>query len=227
MSERRSAPAAVFKLGGSLLNYPLLEVRLRRLLTPQRDVNGGIVFVVGGGRAVDEVRELDRVYGLGDAAAHDLALRAMEWTAHLAGTLLRPLKLEITDRFADLASAASEGRPLIFSTRLWFCEEGGDVGLPHTWDVTSDTIAARVAQRLGGSELFLLKSVPPPVGCDVERASQLGLVDRWFPIEASGLSISYVNMRSNDQPSVEPLPWRHSPSDAKVSSSSEANRDST
>ncbi len=62
--------------------------------------------------------------------------------------------------------------------------------------MTSDTIAARVADRLGAVELVLLKSATLPPGTDRVAAARLGLVDPEFPrAAASILNVSYVNLR--------------------------------
>jgi aspartokinase-like uncharacterized kinase len=67
--------------------------------------------------------------------------------------------------------------------------------LPHSWDVTSDSIAARVAAELQ-AELVLLKSTPPPSD-DLPAAAASGYVDPYFPTAAAGLqSVRFVNLRS-------------------------------
>ena len=46
--------------------------------------------------------------------------------------------------------------------------------LPQSWDVTSDSIAARIARLLTCHELVLLKScLPPPDVNELERAADL------------------------------------------------------
>ena len=41
--------------------------------------------------------------------------------------------------------------------------------LPHSWDITSDSIAAFIAGALGASELILLKPVDGPLDALVDR----------------------------------------------------------
>jgi hypothetical protein len=52
--------------------------------------------------------------------------------------------------------------------------------LPHSWDVTSDALAARVAQILKARQLVLLKSVSLPRGLDWIEAERRGCVDHAF-----------------------------------------------
>jgi hypothetical protein len=73
--------------------------------------------------------------------------------------------------------------------------------LPHIWDVTSDSLAARVAVVFGAEELVLLKSVSWE-GDDWQAAASAGVVDRYFP-EAlrpvRDLAVRVVNARA-EQP---------------------------
>jgi aspartokinase-like uncharacterized kinase len=53
--------------------------------------------------------------------------------------------------------------------------------LPHTWDVTSDSIAAWIAARWSADELVLLKSTGMNPGITPDHARRDGLVDGHFP----------------------------------------------
>jgi aspartokinase-like uncharacterized kinase len=75
--------------------------------------------------------------------------------------------------------------------------------LPPSWDVTSDSIAARVAHLLRARELVLLKSAPLPPRVDRDEAARLGLVDPAFPEISSRLArVFYVNLREPDARAV-------------------------
>ena len=68
--------------------------------------------------------------------------------------------------------------------------------MPASWDVTSDSIAARIAAGLHASRLVLLKSASLPPGADRAEAARLGLVDPVFPSVARELKIvEYVCLR--------------------------------
>ena len=69
--------------------------------------------------------------------------------------------------------------------------------LPQSWDVTSDSIAARIARLLECRELILLKSCPPPPDAiQLERAADSQYVDREFPRFARDVpQVRFVNLR--------------------------------
>ena len=67
--------------------------------------------------------------------------------------------------------------------------------LPASWDVTSDSIAARVAQVLKASELVLLKSVDAP-SRDADELAKLAIVDKFFPEIAGSIAWRIVNLRT-------------------------------
>ena len=69
--------------------------------------------------------------------------------------------------------------------------------LPHTWAVTTDSIAARAAVVYGAERLVLLKSVDVPAGTTWEVAAERGWVDRHFPhvIANAPFPVEVVNFR--------------------------------
>ena len=70
--------------------------------------------------------------------------------------------LDVVDELAALADGLEPGRIPVLAPRRFLDEVDARSPdpLPPSWDVTSDTIAARLAVRLGAAELVLLKSTP-------------------------------------------------------------------
>ena len=125
----------VVKLGGSLY------ARVPAIVPALRETNRPLLIVPGGGPFANAVREVR----MNDDAAHWMAIAAMEhygWYAASHG-------LPVTDVLAV------PDRPTVLLP--YHCLRERDP-LPHSWDVTSDTIAAWVAGMLG-LDLLLLKSV--------------------------------------------------------------------
>ena len=184
----------VAKVGGSLLDLPALADRLEAFLATYRDRR--MVLIVGGGGAADWVRGLDRIHGLGDSRAHALAVRALDLTAHALVALVPGL--EVAETVAELETIWGKGFVPILAPRLPLDDDDRDSGypLPKSWDVTTDSIAARLADRLGSSTLVLLKSVFAPGGTTRESAAMLGLVDPMFPAVARAVpEVLVVNLR--------------------------------
>ena len=127
--------ALVVKIGGSLL------ARLPDLVPVLRTSSRPLLIIPGGGIFADEVRKA----GAGDDAAHWMAIAAMEQF----GWLLSSQGIATTDQLAVPA------RTTIFLPYTVLRKKDP---LPHSWDITSDTIAAWVAGTLQ-LDLLLLKSV--------------------------------------------------------------------
>lgn len=68
--------------------------------------------------------------------------------------------------------------------------------VPHTWELTSDSIAAYAA-AFGQGKLVLLKSTDIPSGISWQEAAALGWVDAHFPrvVAAHGIDVDVVNFR--------------------------------
>jgi aspartokinase-like uncharacterized kinase len=134
MNSQTRAPLVV-KIGGSL--FDLFPSLVPVLSGSGRDV----LLVPGGGRFADAVRAAE----LDDDASHWMAVAAMEQIGW---------------------SLVSHGVPPVSRLRLPqgtevflpYCALRETDALPHSWDVTSDTVAAWVAHSLG-CDLLILKSV--------------------------------------------------------------------
>jgi aspartokinase-like uncharacterized kinase len=175
-------PDAVLKVGGSLC---VESDRLGRLLTVLRRLASShtLVLVPGGGRFADEVRRADRRFRLDDSSAHWMAILAMDQTAHLLAAVAGDARL------VDDPAAIHPRRLNVLAPSSWLRATDP---LPHSWSVTSDSIAAWVARRLGARRLVLLKDVdglfagPPGAGrrSGVRRrvagARVRGVVDPYF-----------------------------------------------
>jgi hypothetical protein len=77
------------------------------------------------------------------------------------------------------------------------------VPLPRTWDVTSDSIAARLAALLDADELVLVKSCLPTGELTPGVVAQRGYTDRYFPRAVAGVRVvRCVNLRADGHPEV-------------------------
>jgi aspartokinase-like uncharacterized kinase len=177
--------ALVVKVGGSLFDLPDLAGRLRRWLAAQSA--GDRLLVPGGGPTADVVRLLDDRHGLGEEAAHWLALRALALNAHFLAALLSAPVVEEPGPGVGLA--------VLDAHAFARADEGRAGCLPHTWAATSDSVAARVAE-VAGAELVLLKSVTLS-GVPWQEAGRRGWVDPLFAaiVRRGGLSVRAVNLR--------------------------------
>ena len=165
-----SAPAApvdvVVKVGGGLLaDIETFDGVLAVVAAAARSCH--LVVVPGGGSFADAIRAVDRRIGLPDTAAHWMAVLAMDQHAHLITSRLTGAALVAEPR--EIAAAIDAGHIPVLAPSRWLREADP---LPHSWDVTSDSIAAWVAGRLCARRLVLVK--PPGVGATAE------VVDPYF-----------------------------------------------
>jgi aspartokinase-like uncharacterized kinase len=192
-------PLVLVKVGGSLFDLPDLRSRLRDFVgalgTPR------VVLFPGGGPAADVIRAYDARFGLGEEKAHWLALRALTLNAHVLAELLPPARV-VEGKGLMALTIAGGVLPILDPLAFARTDErdGGEGQLPHTWDVTSDSLAARAAVVLGARRLVLLKSADAPAGGDWEEAERLGLVDVWFAQvlrqTTRPLEVQLINLRA-------------------------------
>jgi 5-(aminomethyl)-3-furanmethanol phosphate kinase len=163
-SLRRSADVVVKVGGGVLADVAGFDAVLATLGEVARSCR--LVIVPGGGPFADAVRAVDRQLGLSATTAHWMAIAAMDQYAEvIAERLDRTSRL---DDPQDIGPAIAEGRVPVLRPSRWLREADP---LPHSWDVTSDSIAAWIAGQVGARHLILVK----PAGARTERA-----VDAYF-----------------------------------------------
>ena len=200
----------VIKVGGSLFDEPELIPTLHRFLASFRFP----ILVPGGGPPADLIRNVDKTHGLGAESAHWLAIRAMKLNGRWLGTLLNGSKEQqkstgprCGEMPHDLAACQQELNaghvPVIDAWAFCRADEGQAGALPHDWSVTSDSIAARVAERFRAEDLWLLKSADATPGMTLREAALQGLVDSTVPVIArrrlaagAPLCVRVLNLRS-------------------------------
>ena len=188
----------VIKVGGSLFDFSELGPRLEAWLDAQPPAAN--FLIAGGGELAESIRQLDALHHIGEVPAHLLCIRAMGVTARLLLDLLHETALIDSVAAAQELIAARPHKNAVFdpAPMLTTIEPNiGPAALAQGWLVTSDSIAARVAEILNADELVLLKSsLPESESC--EAASRSGYVDEYFPSMASRLTSSNTAIRCVD-----------------------------
>lgn len=196
-------PVTVIKLGGSGLESPDRVARIRRWIAGVEP--RGCLLFPGGGTAADVVRNWHASLELSEETSHWLAIAALGLTARLWCDLLPDCQLVASRESAESAWQAGQ-RAILDPEPFLHQEEGGlDDAPPHNWDVTSDSLAAWTALHWPANRLVLVKVPPVPRGQRLTAASQVGLVDPYFPGIAGRIPrADWVSLLS-DSPEV--VPW--------------------
>ncbi len=160
----------VIKLGGSLAAAGTLAACLAAV---ERKFAGRAVIVVpGGGLFADQVRSAQQQWRFDDAAAHRMALLAMQQMALLFNGL-KP-QWPIVRNVADLHNRTA--------IRIWSPdpEELDQAGIPASWDITSDSLAAWIAGLISAEELILVKSARIEGSESLPELCERQIVDKAF-----------------------------------------------
>jgi len=194
----KQACLAVIKVGGSLFDWPELPGRLDlflRVQFPPTEVEHPLL-IAGGGPAADVVRDFDRIHRLDDETAHHLGLRAMDLSALLLSVVVPGVALVESLEFVE-GVFANGLVPVLAPFRTICAIDQAELDpLPASWDVTSDSIAARIAAYVKASRIILLKSTSIRRDATRHEAARLGLVDPFFTEAARGLPrVEYLNLR--------------------------------
>src|SRR5712671_676376 len=171
----------VIKLGGSFA----FSADLRDWIAAIAGCAGRAVIVPGGGPFADAVRAAQVQMGFDDRAAHRMGLLAMEQYGCAIKSLHEGLSL--ADSLDSIRRGLADNQvPVWLPTQMAL----GAADIPQSWDVTSDSLAAWLAGKIGAERLLLVKQVESAHG--TMRAADLAardIVDKAFAdfLAASGV----------------------------------------
>ncbi len=191
----------VIKLGGSLLTMPNLKQKFQKWC--RENPHPLTLIIVGGGPVVDAVRQVHQANPLTEGFAHWVCIDLLEHTARVAHQLLG--NVELFETMDDLQQPFSGSRvnsttPIIAIVQVAICfaREYPNMGLPESWDVTSDSLAAAFSNMYAAEELVVMKSCDPSHRTsDLESLADFGFVDPHFADLAEDIAeVRFVNLKS-------------------------------
>jgi dihydroneopterin aldolase len=162
----------VVKLGGSTAGHDEMKVWIGALAGSSVP----LVIVPGGGPFADQVRSAQKSMGFSDAAAHAMAILAMDQFGHVI--------VDSHERFSaarsieEIEQASAVGKiPVWLPSAL--ATSARDI--PVSWQITSDSLAAWLAGKLGAEALLLVKQSRAFTGHDgVADLMARGIVDTYL-----------------------------------------------
>lgn len=154
---------AIFKIGGKILensnNIKSTFSQLTQLF--EKEILQKIIVIPGGGTLANFVRSLDDILEIGDDLAHWIAIYSMNYNGIILNR--KYPNLESIDKLKTFQDAKQ-----MFCIFLPYSFLREDDTLPHNWDVTSDSIALYVANKLKLSQCFLIKNIDGIFNIDKE-----------------------------------------------------------
>lgn len=157
-------------------------------------------MIAGGGKAADEIRELDARHRVSAHRSHWDAVAAMTFNSEMLSRTHGNLPIIANRKDAETAWANHEA-VLLDTSRFLRDEQAQNLrSLPESWSVTSDSIAAFVALHWPASGIVFCKSCDftPTQG---HGAGQGNFFDEWFPnllssLQQADAKLLWLNLRA-------------------------------
>ena len=149
---RASIVDIVVKVGGSLLRHPAALDQVMAAVA-EASQHRRVLVVPGGGPLADTVRAVDGALHLSADASHWMAVKAMDQLAEALADRYGPATL-VSDAH-ELRTTLRLARVPVLAPYRWLREADA---LPHSWEVTSDSIAGWLAGELGARRVVLVKA---------------------------------------------------------------------
>jgi 5-(aminomethyl)-3-furanmethanol phosphate kinase len=181
----------VVKLGGSVVRSNELPAWLDAIAASPRP----IIVVPGGGALADEVRACQASLGFGDAAAHRMALLAMDQLAWAVAGLRPGFAVGATE--TDLRSALDRGSVAVWAPYVLIAAR---TDIEESWRLTSDSLALWLAARIGAARCYLTKSIQRQhTRLSAEQLARDGVVDEAFPTMLKDANVPTFLLGRGDQ----------------------------
>jgi Uncharacterized archaeal kinase related to aspartokinases, uridylate kinases len=192
----------VVKLGGSTAGRQEMEQWIAVLASATMP----LVIVPGGGPFADQVRVSQTQIQFSDAAAHDMAILAMEQFGIVIAE--RHPRLQAARSLQDIETVLADG-----GVPVWFPSQmTRNAELPPSWDITSDSLAAWLCGKLGSRDLVLCKQVDlEEIIEDIQALVDKGVVDAMLPELLGEETSVYVAGPSSLRSQLAELPMSRIP----------------
>ena len=190
----------VIKVGGSLLGLRRLHAELAEFLDGL-DTHQ-VVLLTGGGPAVKALHRLSKSLPFTEAEAHWHCIDLMSDLTHSLSETY-PNSVAVTSWVEAERAWEVDRIPWFVVESYLRADDPSKDHLPHSWDVSSDSIAAHLAARYG-ADLILLKACElPRRKASAKILAKRGIVDAWFPKVAVKLvSWSIRNLPGGTVPEI-------------------------
>ncbi len=167
----------VVKLGGSLWDSQALLGWLSFLA---RQSIRPVIIVPGGGPFANQVRATQKVWCFGDEYAHYMAILAMQQMALMFKGIANGLPI-ISELENMQALGLNSPQTLIWSPQIDMLNQEQ---IPVSWDITSDSLAAWLANCLNAEKLIMIKSVKLSPERSLPKLVLENVVDKAFNLYA-------------------------------------------
>jgi len=162
---------AIFKIGGKILENSNNIVSTISQLTKlyEENILQKILIIPGGGSYANFIRELDNDLKLGDDLSHWMAIYSMNYNG-----------LELHKKYPEL-ECIEELKGLQNSNKFFYIFLPYNYlrkkdTLPHSWEVTSDSIALYIAEQLHYNQCFLIKDIEGIYNSKDELINQISIL---------------------------------------------------
>ena len=159
---------AIFKIGGKILeNSKNIESTISQLTQLyEENILQKIILIPGGGSYANFIRKIGGDLMLGDDLAHWIAIYSMNYNGIELNRKYPKLEcIGELEKFQD-----AKKKFCIFLPYTYLRE---DDTLPHSWDVTSDSITIYIANKLNLNECYLIKDVEGIYSIDMELIKKI------------------------------------------------------
>jgi aspartokinase-like uncharacterized kinase len=165
--------SAVIKVGGSVLLDHADSVKPLFHTVSEQGRHHRLIVVAGGGSLANEVRRMHKEYNLTDSTAHFMAILAIDQNAYMINQFLEGSRV-VFDPSDARRTTKGHQVAILAPFRLILNRDP----LPHSWNVTSDSIAAYVAKTVKAEKLILLKDVDGVYTEDPKKTKGANLIEK-------------------------------------------------
>ena len=133
------------------MNYPQ-ELKQLCLEIERLSARHKLLIIPGGGSFADHIRSIDSSIQLSPSASHKMALLAMDQYGLFLSEFLTGAEI-----IQKINQVKRERYAILLPSQMLF--KVSEKILPHSWDVTSDSIACYIAAKAKANKLILAKDV--------------------------------------------------------------------